>query len=123
MTIWVKEWSIEAMRSLRQSLLKYNYSLIRKTVNFEIKNIALFPIAVTLSISMYIVRIHNLKYYTEGFVIVKSLVAVIDIYAQVDREIRLNLTTGEEYHSFSPQGHRNEGRGLIRTSEAFTLSL
>lgn len=123
MTIWVKEWSIEAMRSLRKSLLKYNYSLIRKTVNFEIKNVALFSIAITLSISMYIVRTHNLKQYTEGFVIVKSLVTVIDIYAQVDREIRLNLTTGEEYCSFSPQGHRNEGGGLIRTFEAFTLSL
>ena len=61
MTIWVKEWSIEAMRSLRKSLLKYNYSLIRKTVNFEIKNVALFSIAITLSISMYIVRTHNLK--------------------------------------------------------------
>lgn len=61
MTIWVKEWSIEAMTSLRKSLLKYNYSLIRKTVNFEIKNVALFSIAITLSISMYIVRTHNLK--------------------------------------------------------------
>lgn len=61
MTIWVKEWSLEAMRALRQSVLKYKYYLIRKTVNFEIKNVALFSIAITLSISMYIVGIHNLK--------------------------------------------------------------
>lgn len=123
MTIWVKEWSLEAMRPLRQNVLKYKYYLIRKTVNFEIKNVALFSIAITLSISMYIVEIHNLKQYTEGFIIIKSLDTVIDIYAQVDREIRFNLTTGKQYHSFSLQGHRNEGGGLIRTSEAFALNL
>ena len=111
MTISVKECSLEAMRALRQSILKYKYSLIKKTVNFEIKNVALFSIAITLSISMYIVRMHNLKWYIEGCVIVKYLVTVIDIYARVDREIRFNLISGEEYHTVSPQGHRNEGGG------------
>ena len=61
MTISVKECSLEAMRALRQIISQYKYSLIKKTVNFEIKNVALFSIAITLSISMYIVGIHNLK--------------------------------------------------------------